>query len=104
MGKNSKESSSHAGQGSKPERSRQCTDRDNPKQRPLAKSNAIRKAKTSVGCFNDETINARNEGWESGYKMGLALAADLGNMISFYETKISSLEKELKHFKELAKR
>ena len=98
MGKNSKESSSHAGQGGKPERSRQCTDRDNSKQRPLAKSNAIRKAKTSVGCFNDETINARNEGWESGYKMGRE------QMISFYETKISSLEKELKHFKELAKR
>ena len=98
MGKNSTESSSHAGQGSKPERSRQCTDRDNSKQRPLAKSNAIRKAKTSVGCFNDETINARNEGWESGYKMGRE------QMISFYETKISSLEKELNHFKELAKR
>ena len=98
MGKDSKESSSYAGQGSKPERSRQCTDRDNPKQRPLAKSNAIRKAKTSVGCFNDETINARNEGWESGYKMGRE------QMISFYETKISSLEKELNHFKELAKR
>lgn len=98
MGKNSKESSSHAGQGSKPERSRQCTDRDNSKQRPLAKSNAIRKAKTSVGCFNDETINARNEGWESGYKMGRE------QMISFYETKISSLEKELNHFRELAKR
>ena len=98
MGKNSKESSSYAGQGSKPERSGQCADRDNPKQRPLAKSNAIRKAKTSVGCFNDETINARNEGWESGYKMGRE------QMISFYETKISSLEKELKHFRELAKR
>ena len=98
MGKNSTESSSHAGQGSKPERSRQCTDRDNSKQRPLAKSNAIRKAKTSVGCFNDETINARNEGWESGYKMGRE------QMISFYETKISSLEKELNHFRELAKR
>jgi len=98
MGKNSKESSSHAGQGSEPERSGQCADRDNPKQRPLAKSNAIRKAKTSVGCFNDETINARNEGWESGYKMGRE------QMISFYETKISSLEKELNHFRELAKR
>ena len=104
MGKNSTESSSHAGQGGKPERSGQCASRHNPEQRPLAKSNAIRKAKTSVGCFNDETINARNEGWESGYKMGRALAADLGNMISFYESKISSLEKELKHFKELAKR
>ena len=104
MGKDSKKGSGDAGQGGKPERSGQCADRDNPEQRPLAKSNAIRKAKTSVGCFNDETINARNEGWESGYKMGLALAADLGNMISFYESKISSLEKELKHFKELAKR
>ena len=98
MGKNSTESSSHAGQGGKPERSGQCADRNNSKQRPLAKSNAIRKAKTSVGCFNDETINARNEGWESGYKMGRE------QMISFYETKISSLEKELNHFKELAKR
>ena len=98
MGKDSKKGSGDAGQGSKPERSGQCADRDNPEQRPLAKSNAIRKAKTSVGCFNDETINARNEGWESGYKMGRE------QMISFYETKISSLEKELNHFKELAKR
>ena len=98
MGKNSTESSSHAGQGGKPERSGLGVDRHNPKQRPLAKSNAPRKAKTSVGCFNDQTINARNEGWESGYKMGRE------QMISFYESKISSLEKELKHFMELAKR
>ena len=98
MGKDSKKGSGDAGQGSKPERSGQCADRDNPDPRPLAKSNAIRKAKTSVGCFNDETINARNEGWESGHKMGRE------QMISFYETKISSLEKELNHFKELAKR
>ena len=98
MGKDSKKGSGDAGQGGKPERSGQCASRHNPEQRPLAKSNAIRKAKTSVGCFNDETINARNEGWESGYKMGRE------QMISFYETKISSLEKELNHFKELAKR
>ena len=98
MGKDSKKGSGHAGQGSEPERSGQCVSRHNPEPRPMAKSNAPRKAKTSVGCFNDETINARNEGWKSGYKMGRE------QMISFYETKISNLEKELKHFKELAKR
>tara|TARA_R100000655_G_scaffold22670_1_gene45777 strand:+ start:370 stop:666 length:297 start_codon:yes stop_codon:yes gene_type:complete len=98
MGKNSTESSCNAGQGGQSERSGHCADRDNPKQRPLVNSNAPRKAKTSVDCYSDETINARNEGWESGYKMGRE------QMISFYESKISSLKKELKHFRELAKR
>jgi len=80
MGKHSKKTISSAGQGSEPERSGLGADRDNPEQRPLAAGEASGETPTSVDgiCYEE--------------------------MKDFYEAKIVVLEKQVAHWKEIAKR
>ena len=98
MGNNSKKTISDSGQGSEPERSGQCADRDNPEQRPLASGEASGKTETSLDGINYEEIETYHKGWQRGYRLGYKQMKD------FYEKKITVLEKQVEHYKEIAKR
>ena len=97
MGKNSKKGSGDAGQGSEPERSGQCADRDNPEQGSLAQSGVKEEAGQSMdGQY--QTIETSHKGWQRGYRLGYKQMKD------FYEAKIVVLEKQVAHWKEIASR
>ena len=97
MGNNSQKTISSAGQGSEPERSGQCSDRDNPEQRSLAEGEASGKTPTSLDG-NHETIETYHKGFQRGYRLGYKQMKD------FYGKKIEVLEKQVAHWKEIAKR
>ena len=97
MGKHSKKTISDARQGSEPLGSGQCADRDNEKQRSLAEGEASGKTSTSLDG-NHETIETYHKGFQRGYRLGYKQMKD------FYGKKIVVLEKQVEHWKELAKR
>jgi len=97
MGKHRKKTISSAGQGSEPLGSGQCASRDNPEQRPLAEGEATGKTPPSLDG-NHETIETYHKGFQRGYRLGYKQMKD------FYEAKIAVLEKQVAHWKELAKR
>jgi len=97
MGKHSKKTISSARQGSEPERSGQCANWDNEKQRPLAAGEAT--GETSTGLDgNHETIETYHKGFQRGYRLGYKQMKD------FYAPKIKFLEEQLERWKEIAKR
>jgi len=98
MGKHSQKTISDAQQGSEPERSGQCADRDNEKQRSLAEGEASGKTSTSLDGISYEEIETYHKGFQRGYRLGYK------QMKGFYEAKIVVLEKQVEHWKELAKR
>jgi len=98
MGKHSKKTISDARQGSESERSGQCSDWDNPEQRSLAEGEATGKEGTSLDGINYEEIETYHKGFQRGYRLGYKQMKD------FYEAKIAVLEKQVAHWKELAKR
>ena len=97
MGKHSQKTISSAGQGSEPLGSGQCSHRDNPEQRSLAEGEASGKTPASLDG-NHETIETYHKGFQRGYRLGYKQMKD------FYESKIVVLEKQVEHYKELAKR
>jgi len=97
MGKHSQKTISSAGQGSEPLGSGQCANWDNEKQRPLAEGEASGKTSTSLDG-NHETIETYHKGFQRGYRLGYKQMKD------FYEAKIVVLEKQVEHYKEVAKR
>jgi len=98
MGNNSQKTISSAGQGSEPERSGLGADRDNPEQRSLAEGEATGETSTSLDGINYEEIETYHKGFQRGYRLGYKQMKD------FYEAKIAVLEKQVEHWKELAKR
>ena len=98
MGKHSKKTISDARQGSEPERSGLGADRDNPEQRSLAEGEASGETPTSLDGINYEEIETYHKGFQRGYRLGYKQMKD------FYESKIEVLEKQLAHWKEIAKR
>ena len=98
MGKHSKKTISDAGQGSEPLGSGLGADRDNEKQRPLAEGEATGETSTSLDGINYEEIETYHKGFQRGYRLGYKQMKD------FYEAKIAVLEKQVEHWKELAKR
>jgi|TARA_Y100000310_G_scaffold80581_1_gene77258 hypothetical protein len=105
MGNNSQKTISSAGQGSESERSGQCSDRDNEKQRPLAEGEASGETPTSLDGIGHEEIVKLSEnffqiylkGFKGGHRMGCEQTKD------FYEAKIVVLEKQVEHWKEADK-
>ncbi len=97
MGNNSQKTISSAGQGSEPLGSGLGADRDNEKQRPLAAGEASGETPTSLDG-NHETIETYHKGFQRGYRLGYKQMKD------FYGKKIVVLEKQVEHWKELAKR
>ena len=98
MGNNSQKTISSAGQGSEPERSGLGADRDNEKQRPLAEGEASGETPTSLDGINHEEIETYHKGFQRGYRLGYKQMKD------FYGKKIEVLEKQVAHWKEIAKR
>jgi len=98
MGKHSQKTISSAGQGSESERSGQCANWDNEKQRPLAEGEASGETSTGLDGINYEEIETYHKGFQRGYRLGYKQMKD------FYEAKIAVLEKQVEHWKELAKR
>jgi len=98
MGKHSQKSVTDAESHSQPERSGQCANRDNEKQRPLAEGEATGETPTSLDGISYEEIETYHKGFQRGYRLGYKQMKD------FYEAKIVVLEKQVEHWKELAKR
>ena len=98
MGKHSQKTISSAGQGSEPLGSGLGADRDNPEQRPLAEGEATGETSTSLDCGGSEKIETYHKGFQRGYRLGYKQMRD------FYEAKIVVLEKQVEHYKEIAKR
>ena len=98
MGKHSKKTISDSGQGSESERSGLGADRDNPEQRPLASGEASGETPTSLDGINYEEAETYDKGFQRGYRLGYKQMKD------FYQKKIEVLEKQLAHYKEIAKR
>jgi len=98
MGNNSQKTISSAGQGSEPLGSGLGADRDNPEQRPLAEGEATGETSTSLDCGGSEKIETYHKGFQRGYRLGYKQMRD------FYEAKIVVLEKQVEHYKEIAKR
>ena len=106
MGNNSKKTISSAGQGSEPLGSGLGASGDNPEQRPLASGEASGETPTSLDGISYEEIVKLSEdffqiyfkGFKGGHRMGCKQTKD------FYEAKIVVLEKQVAHWKEIAKR
>ena len=97
MGNNSEKGAADAKPQSQPERSGQCSDRDNPEQRSLAQSGATEEE--GQGMDGDyETLETYHKGWQRGYRLGYKQMKD------FYAAKIVVLEKQVEHWKEIASR
>ena len=98
MGNNSQKTISSAGQGSEPLGSGLGAGRDNEKQRSLAEGEASGETSTGLDGINYEEIETYHKGFQRGYRLGYKQMKD------FYEAKIVVLEKQVEHWKELAKR
>ena len=98
MGNNSQKTISSAGQGSEPLGSGQCANWDNEKQRPLAEGEVEGETPTSMDCGGSGKIETYHKGYLRGWWLGCKQMKD------FYEAKIVVLEKQVEHWKELAKR
>ena len=97
MGNNSEKGAADAKPQGEPERGGLCSDRDHPEQGSLAQSGA--KEEEGQGMDGDyETIETYHKGWQRGYRLGYKQMKD------FYEAKIVVLEKQVAHWKEIAKR
>jgi len=97
MGNNSEKSAADAKPQGEPERSGQCSDRDNPEQGSLAPSAATEEEGQSMdGQY--QTVETYHKGWQRGYRLGYKQMKD------FYEAKIVVLEKQVEHWKEIASR
>lgn len=97
MGNNREKSITDAEPQGQPERSGQCSDRDNPEQGSLASGEAS--GEKGQGVDGDyETLETYHKGWQRGYRLGYKQMKD------FYEAKIVGLEKQVEHWKEIASR
>lgn len=98
MGNNSKKTISSAGQGSEPLGSGLGASGDNPEQRPLASGEASGETPTSLDGIDYQDGETYHKGFQRGYRLGYKQMKD------FYEKKIEVFEKQLAHYKEIAKR
>ena len=97
MGNNSQKGAANSEPPSQPERSGLCSGGDNPEQGSLAPSAATEEEGQSMdGQY--QTVETYHKGWQRGYRLGYKQMKD------FYEAKIVVLEKQVEHWKELAKR
>ena len=98
MGNNSKKTISSAGQGSEPLGSGLGASGDNPEQRPLASGEASGETPTSLDGIDYQDGETYHKGFQRGYRLGYKQMKD------FYQKKITVLEKQVEHYKEIAKR
>ena len=95
MGNNSQKSITDA--ESKPKRGGQCSCGNNPEQRPLASVGAEEEEGEGMGS-QYQTVETYHKGWQRGFRLGYKQQRD------FYEAKITVLEKQVEHWKEIASR
>jgi hypothetical protein len=93
MGKHSKKSVTDAEPHYQPERSGLGANRDNPEQGSLAPSGAKEEAGQGVDG-EGETLDTYHKGFQQGYRLGYKQM----------DERIEVLEKQLAHWKEIAKR
>ena len=97
MGNNSQKSVTDTKPPREPERGGLGADRDNPEQRPLA--SVVAEEEEGEGMDSQyETVETYHKGWQRGYRLGYKQQRD------FYEAKITVLEKQVAHWKEIASR
>jgi flagellar biosynthesis/type III secretory pathway protein FliH len=101
MGNNSKKTISSAGQGSEPLGSGLGADRDNPEQRPLAEGEASGKTETSLDGIDCQDGETYHKGFQRGYRLGYQ---QILLFVKIFQKKITVLEKQVAHWKEIAKR
>ena len=97
MGNNSEKGAADSEPQNQPERSGLGASGDHPEQGSLAPSAATEEEGQGVDS-QYQTVETYHKGWQRGYRLGYKQMKD------FYEAKIVVLEKQVAHWKELAKR
>ena len=97
MGNDSEKSITDSAPQGEPERSGLCSDRDHPEQGSLASGKASGEEGQGVDS-QYETIETYHKGWQRGYRLGYKQMKD------HYLAKIVVLEKQVAHWREIARR